>query len=424
MKTFQSSKSTWTVLLAGCMLLTLQVIAQNSALWTPKSGSFDQTVHIPDVNRILASIPIQYAQPETQAIKEEHGLNHAKAYLPRSLHPGLQYCCSIDQGCAAFGMYQSKKKDIHTVGNVMIYCEQDQNWKFQQLIQSPTSEPGTLFGYSVALKGNTLCIGAPGADKNSGRLYIYQFKDNKWNLQSIVKPEGIEPGDGFGMSIAILDCKILVGAPYDDILDNKDQGSVYVFEHTGGAWMETERLYASDGMSEDDFGYSITTFGNQCAISAYNADMDGFVDRGKVFVYQHQADAFRLTAIIHSPETMSKGFGYAITMDDDQILVGAPTTDILGRENAGKAYLFNRINTKEWVCTKTFSPPTIRAHQYFGWQVSLQNDELAVATFPDPTKLKSIRPILFMYPHEKNHQMITKVNDAPIEDVVSNHVEK
>ncbi|MDD1688054.1 MAG: FG-GAP repeat protein, partial [Methanoregula sp.] len=71
-----------------------------------------------------------------------------------------------------------------------------------------------------------------------------------------------------GQSVAIGGDVIAVGAWKDD---NK-QGSIYLFSRKGGQWVETGRIMASDGLANDEFGFSLAAFGNRMVTGAHKAD--------------------------------------------------------------------------------------------------------------------------------------------------------
>src|SRR5262245_48404556 len=68
------------------------------------------------------------------------------------------------------------------------------------------------------------------------------------------------PGDALGFSIAMDGDTVVVGARGDDVDGKVDQGAVYVFVRPEGGWgdaVETARLMASDGAANDQFGVSV-----------------------------------------------------------------------------------------------------------------------------------------------------------------------
>ena len=54
-----------------------------------------------------------------------------------------------------------------------------------------------------------------------------------------------------------------------------DSGSAYVFTRTGTTWTQQEKLLASDGAADDDFGYSVSLDGDTALIGALLDDDNG-----------------------------------------------------------------------------------------------------------------------------------------------------
>jgi hypothetical protein len=110
------------------------------------------------------------------------------------------------------------------------------------------------FGYSVSLFGNRALIGAYVDDangNNSGSAYVFELSGGTWNeTAKLTASDGAED-DNFGYSVSLFGDRVLIGAPNDD--DNAiDSGSAYVFDLSGGSWNETVKLTASDGTSSDN----------------------------------------------------------------------------------------------------------------------------------------------------------------------------
>ncbi len=77
----------------------------------------------------------------------------------------------------------------------------------------------------------------------------------------------------FGIeAIALTGDFIAVGANRAGIGSNVDQGAVYLFRRMGNEWVEEDKLTASDGMASDEFGYSLSAFGNIMATGAHSAN--------------------------------------------------------------------------------------------------------------------------------------------------------
>ncbi len=102
-------------------------------------------------------------------------------------------------------------------------------------------------------------------------------------------PTGL-PYDYFGSSVAISGATVVVGASADDVganVDaNVDQGSAYVFVRSGAIWSQQQRLTAVDGAASDYFGYSVAISGATIAVGAVYDDVGANVDQGSAYVFR------------------------------------------------------------------------------------------------------------------------------------------
>jgi len=153
------------------------------------------------------------------------------------------------------------------------------------------------FGYSIALSGDTLAVGAPeerscatgvGGDQAdngcsaAGAVYIF-IRDpltNTWSQQAYIKASNAEAQDRFGSSIALSGETLAVGAGEGscatgiggDQADNgcSAAGAVYVFtwDPVGQTWTQQAYLKASNSEAGDFFGLSIALSGETLAVGA------------------------------------------------------------------------------------------------------------------------------------------------------------
>jgi FG-GAP repeat len=89
-------------------------------------------------------------------------------------------------------------------------------------------------GFSVAVQGDTLVLGTL-QPNDVGVVYVYQRAGDSWEQTAKLTASNSTPGDLFGASVAIDGDTILVGAPGATIGKNANQGAVYSFSRTGPA---------------------------------------------------------------------------------------------------------------------------------------------------------------------------------------------
>ena len=117
-------------------------------------------------------------------------------------------------------------------------------------LKKPTTPCGRWKLRSVAISGDTVVVGAGGDDDNGdyyGSAYIYRFDGSSWIETKLLASDAVYD-DSFGYSVAISGDTIVVGAAYDD--DNGEySGSAYIYRFDGKHWIEETKLLASDGGS-------------------------------------------------------------------------------------------------------------------------------------------------------------------------------
>ena len=89
--------------------------------------------------------------------------------------------------------------------------------------------------------------------------------------------------DAFGASVSISGATVVISALWDDV-KGSDSGSAYVFVRSGGVWTEQAKLVASDGASQDKFGYRVSVSGDTAVVGAHGHDDKG-PDSGSAYVF-------------------------------------------------------------------------------------------------------------------------------------------
>jgi hypothetical protein len=100
-----------------------------------------------------------------------------------------------------------------------------------------------------------------------------------------------EANDGFGFSVAISGDRVIVGAHGDSGPNGTDSGSAYLFEEINGVWVQQAKLTASDGAANDEFGSSVAISGDVAIVGAPGNDGDGSA-AGSAYVFRYNGSAW------------------------------------------------------------------------------------------------------------------------------------
>lgn len=151
--------------------------------------------------------------------------------------------------------------------------------------------------------------------------------------------------DQFGHSVGLSGDLVVAGAPFDDHSGLVDPGSAYVFERAAtGGFVEVAKVTASDAVARDEFGRAVAISGDVIVVGAPFDDHAGGLSAGSAYVFERTATgAFvEVTKLISSDSNDGDTFGFAVAISGDRIVVGAHLDDHPGGNGAGSAYVFER----------------------------------------------------------------------------------
>jgi RHS repeat-associated protein len=235
------------------------------------------------------------------------------------------------------------------------------------------------FGWSVALSGDTLIVGAKdfdnGANADQGAVFFFVLSGATWTAQGgrIYASDGAA-SDAFGTAVALVGDTALVGAPLDDNANGTDAGSVYLLTRSAGVWSQ-QKILASDGLAGDQFGTSVALMSDRFVVGAPQAEISVNSNQGAVYsfiriggIWSQQTP--RITA---SDGVANDQFGNAVAISSSTAVVGAALVDTSGNTDRGKAYAFVLPDPAP-------SPNSGGPSSTLSWSGEPQNDSLALRT--------------------------------------------
>ena len=199
------------------------------------------------------------------------------------------------------------------------------------------------FGRSVSISGDTVVVGAWGADDNgsdSGAAYVFQTDGaGGWTQVDMLLAGDSAAGDYFGSSVSIWGDSVIVGAFGDDDMGS-DSGSAYIFQDDGtGSWLEIDKLLADDGAAGDQFGASVSICDGSAVIGSF-ADDQMAVDAGAAYVFEEGGAGWeQIDKLVGGDGELGDYFGASVSIGGGSAIIGACGDDDNGAAS-GSAYVF------------------------------------------------------------------------------------
>jgi len=263
-------------------------------------------------------------------------------------------------------------------GAAHIFTRSGTTWTSQQVIDNPNPTASAQFGYSVAIHNNTVVIGARYDDESvtdNGAAYVYTRSGTVWSLeQQLVSPDpkARTGGERFGSSVAIENDTCVVGTPDQWNGSTISYGAAYVFFRTGTTWADQGTLQQSGTpYLNSRQGASVAISGETIVVGAdlYNSS------RGAAIVYTRSGSTWSLEQVIGY--TLQHRFGWAVDIDGDDLIVGAPVADSGGGTDHGYVFIYTRTGTTWSLQQGDIRPTDYEAGDKFGESVAIGPDYFA-----------------------------------------------
>jgi hypothetical protein len=274
------------------------------------------------------------------------------------------------------------------------------DWSQQAYLKASNTEAADQFGWSVAVSGDTVVVGALSEDSDAstvggdqsnndaseaGAAYVFvRDEANVWSQQAYLKASNSDGDDRFGTAVAVSGDLIVVGAPMEDsdaIGPGGDQdnngassaGAAYVFARDdSGNWSQQAYLKASNTDAFDGFGRSVAISGDTVVVGALGEGSDATGVNGDqennnadgagaayVFVRDGTGEWSQQAYLKASNTDASDNFGVSVGVAGNSVVVGSSgessnATGVNGDQNnndatsAGAAYVFMRDNSDNW----------------------------------------------------------------------------
>jgi hypothetical protein len=261
-------------------------------------------------------------------------------------HDEFGHSVAVSGDAAVVGAWRHHSSKWGPEGGAAYVFERDQGgagaWGEVATLHDLTTFGYDWFGYSVAVSGDTVVVGAPRAEPSTtgscgvygcdhGMAYVFERSrgaGGTWVKVAELVPRDPQSKGEFGYSVAISGDTAVVGAPQHDAT-----GAAYVFERDGGgahAWGQVAKLIAGGVAFGAELGHSVAISGDRVVIGAWR-DHAGSSLAGSAYVFERNlgganawGEAGKLTA---SDGQSLDWFGSSVAVDGDTTVVGAHGAD-------------------------------------------------------------------------------------------------
>jgi len=260
-------------------------------------------------------------------------------------------------------------------------------------LNDPGPAPDDGFGWSVALSGTLLAVGAPGPrglgdakGAQFGSAYVYRLGAGEaaGPLFTLTNPDpALE--DLYGASVAISGTLVVVGAPYDDT-GAINAGSAYVYDlSTATPTIPVATLNNPSPAAADYFGWTVAISGTRIVVGAF-LDDTGAINAGSAYVYDmtSASPSVPVVSLFNPDASEGDAFGGAAAISGTRIVVGASSDDT-GADLAGSAYVYDLTSRAPTVPVATLNNPDPAFGDAFGGAVAISGTRVVVGAAYDDT---------------------------------------
>lgn len=231
----------------------------------------------------------------------------------------------------------------NNIGKVFVLYFNGNDWEFQAELSASNGYTTDSFGISVDISGDNIVVGAPNGS-GYGAAYVFSKQGDSWTSSTqTAKLTASDAGiwDGFGFSVAIFGDHIAVGAPNAGEFMTRS-GAAYLFRKSGAQWTNSTEtiLFGYGGSTGDDLGYSVAISSDYVVAGSPNNHVTAN-SSGGARVYKKNGsvwdDSFELYHIHASDPSINDFLGWSVDISGRYIAAGAPGDD------AGAVYVFDAL---------------------------------------------------------------------------------
>jgi hypothetical protein len=185
--------------------------------------------------------------------------------------------------------------------------------------------PADAFGYSSAVSGSTIAVGAPaakvGSNTSQGAVFVFTKPSTGWGdstTSKMMTASGGTTGNGLGYTVATNGTTIVSGA--------NGNATAYVFAEHNGTWPATQTASMTAPGPEGYLPVAVSPDGKTIAVGAEDATVASNTQQGEVLAFTEPAGGWGTATPADATLIAGDGgaqdtFGLEVSASDDAIAV-------------------------------------------------------------------------------------------------------
>jgi hypothetical protein len=248
-------------------------------------------------------------------------------------------------------------------GQAYIFMLTGSTWAQQAILTASDGIAGDAFGSSLSISDNYAFVGAPFANNNVGKVYVFYLANNVWAQKSILTSGS--SGEYFGISVSVNPGYAIVGG----------EGEAYIFKKMGALttyWSQVATVTASDPSTQYLFTVSIS--GNYAIVGVYDVSVGTNQGQGKAYIfYNNGGNWVQQAGLVANDGAANDQFGNNVSISGNYAIVGAAYSN----QHQGSSYIFQNINGI-WRFLQKVTDPGGSSGDLFGGTVGVDGTKFII----------------------------------------------
>lgn len=268
-----------------------------------------------------------------------------------------------------------------TLGGVTIYRRVNDLWAYERELD------GISLGYgrSLALRGDTLIVGDPGAGNNGGAVYIWVRTAGTWNQEDyLFETNSVK----FGTHVAWDGTTLVVTDPSFDTgivlpAPTYVRGRIHMYTRSGTTWTLEASIEAGADFNHINLGSLAVAVDGDTIVTG-----NAYRNRGAITFF-HKNTTWAIGNSLTSTDIFPVGtfrslFGNSLVLDGTTLFVGQPGyyRSAIGGTNVseyGKVFIYEEASAQTWgLLTTLATPASATKYGLFGWSLAKEGNNLLV----------------------------------------------